>query len=99
MIRGDIWSQQQEQISAVCGLMQAKQRMLCGADERLVQQVEGLRCDCERHMTWVDVEPTTGEACCYILCSLTLQSEDFRCSCKFAWHMTRGDLESKIRAN
>ncbi|KAF6251207.1 CD36 family-domain-containing protein [Scenedesmus sp. NREL 46B-D3] len=34
--------------------------MFCGADDRLLQQVEGLQCDWERHMTWVDVEPTTG---------------------------------------
>ncbi|WIA16356.1 hypothetical protein OEZ85_013054 [Tetradesmus obliquus] len=34
--------------------------MFCGADERLVQEVDGLECDWERHMTWVDVEPTTG---------------------------------------
>jgi hypothetical protein len=34
--------------------------MFCGADDWLVQQVEGLQCDWERHMTWVDVEPTTG---------------------------------------
>uniref|UniRef100_A0A383W126 Uncharacterized protein n=1 Tax=Tetradesmus obliquus TaxID=3088 RepID=A0A383W126_TETOB len=34
--------------------------MFCGADERLAREVEGLKCDWERHMTWVDVEPTTG---------------------------------------
>lgn len=35
--------------------------MFCGADERLQQEVEGLQCDMDRHMTWVDVEPTTGK--------------------------------------
>eukprot|EP00879_Flechtneria_rotunda_P028466 GHRR01030582.1.p1 GENE.GHRR01030582.1~~GHRR01030582.1.p1 ORF type:complete len:491 (+),score=126.44 GHRR01030582.1:556-2028(+) len=34
--------------------------MFCGVDDRLVQDVEGLRCDWEKHMTWIDVEPTTG---------------------------------------
>lgn len=35
--------------------------MFCRADQRLVQLVEGLECDMERHMTWLDVEPTTGK--------------------------------------
>eukprot|EP00882_Tetradesmus_deserticola_P033279 GHRQ01037997.1.p5 GENE.GHRQ01037997.1~~GHRQ01037997.1.p5 ORF type:complete len:101 (-),score=30.95 GHRQ01037997.1:539-841(-) len=38
--------------------------MFCGADDRLAQQVEGLQCDWQRHITWVDVEPTTGEGDC-----------------------------------
>lgn len=36
--------------------------MFCGADDWLTQQVEGLECDYEQHLTWVDVEPTTGGA-------------------------------------
>eukprot|EP00878_Enallax_costatus_P020433 GHUV01021604.1.p1 GENE.GHUV01021604.1~~GHUV01021604.1.p1 ORF type:complete len:442 (+),score=77.42 GHUV01021604.1:509-1834(+) len=36
--------------------------MFCGADERLRQEVNGLECDMDRHMTWIDVEPTTGKA-------------------------------------
>lgn len=36
--------------------------MFCGADERLLEEVEGLQCDMDSHMTWIDVEPTTGTA-------------------------------------
>lgn len=33
--------------------------MFCGANESLAADV-GLTCDMDQHMTWVDVEPTTG---------------------------------------
>lgn len=32
----------------------------CLCDESLAEQYEGLSCDLDRHMTWVDVEPITG---------------------------------------
>jgi hypothetical protein len=33
--------------------------MFCGANESLAADV-GLTCDMDQHMTWVDIEPTTG---------------------------------------
>ena len=32
----------------------------CQADPRLAQGVEGLACDPQQHVTYVDIEPTTG---------------------------------------
>jgi hypothetical protein len=34
--------------------------MFCAAEEGLAADV-GLTCDMDKHMTWVDVEPTTGK--------------------------------------
>ena len=34
--------------------------MFCGADEALAADA-GLTCDMDKHLTWVDVEPTTGK--------------------------------------
>lgn len=34
--------------------------MFCGADPSLAADA-GLTCDMDKHMTWVDVEPNTGE--------------------------------------